>query len=362
MSERLKILLLFAGIQAACLGFGLWMQDQFVVAAARWNQQQQGTGDATATPSSEALLEAMSGVRMLTFLWVCGLQSVVTYLCLTRMLVEHSERESALDEQTLLKTKELVRTRDAIIFGLAKLAESRDPDTGQHLERIALYSTRLATAMRRSPRFRGQVTPAFVRTIGVSSALHDIGKVGIEDSVLLKPGRLDDDERFRMQIHTSLGGECIRQIEKRLGNSNFLQMAREIALWHHEHWDGNGYPSGKAGDDIPLAARIVAVADVYDALRSQRVYKEAYTHDRCVNIIRGAAGKQFDPEIVDVFLAIELQFEEISQRYAEPDEGHFSLAESSDLRVRSQLPDQMTPMEERLLTHTLEKESFSVLP
>ncbi len=362
MSERVRILLFFATAQAACLGFGLWMQDQVVVAAAQWNTQQDGVVTGAEAVTAPALLDAMTGARLLTFLWICGLQSVVTYLCLTRMLVQHSQRESELDEQTLLKTKELIRTRDAVIFGLAKLAESRDPETGQHLERIALYSTRLAMALRRHSRLRHQVSSAFVRTIGVSSALHDIGKVGVEDAVLLKPGRLDNDERFRMQIHTSLGGECIRQIEQRLGNSNFLQMAREIAFCHHEHWDGNGYPAGTQGEEIPLAARIVAVADVYDALRSRRVYKDAYPHETCVNIIRSQAGKQFDPEIVDVFLAIELQFEEISLRFCEPD-GALTVHHDVEGRAARSFPhEHMSPTDEVLLTQTLDTGSFSLKP
>lgn len=166
------------------------------------------------------------------------------------------------------------------------------------------------------PRYREVVTPAFIRLIGISSALHDIGKVGIEDAVLLKPGKLDTDERSRMQCHAAVGGECIRQIELRLGSSNFLQMAREIAYYHHERWDGEGYPTGLKETDIPLAARIVAVADVYDALSVRRVYKEAFPHEKCVNIIREQAGKQFDPSLVEVFLKIEAEFADIARRFS----------------------------------------------
>jgi response regulator RpfG family c-di-GMP phosphodiesterase len=252
-----------------------------------------------------------------SFLWIGGLQAIVAYLVLTRMHNEHTEKESRSQEVSVARAKELVRTRDAIVFGLAKLAESRDPDTGHHLERIALYSTRLAAALRRDRRFRDVVTPAFARSIGISSALHDIGKVGVRDSILLKPGKLTSDERAEMQTHATIGGECIRRIEQRLGTSNFLGMAREIAYSHHERWDGSGYPANLKGEQIPLAARIVAIADVYDALASQRAYKGSYPHEKCVEMIRKEAGRQFDPHLVGIFLSIEDQFQAISQRFRE---------------------------------------------
>jgi len=141
--------------------------------------------------------------------------------------------------------------------------------------------------------------------------------VGVSDDVLLKRGKLTADERRHMQTHTTLGGECIRQIEKRMGNSTFLAMACEIAFHHHERWDGAGYPAGLEAETIPLAARIVAIADVYDALVSRRVYKEAFEHQKCVEMIRCEGGKQFDSDLIDVFLSIEGQFRAISDRYRE---------------------------------------------
>lgn len=146
--------------------------------------------------------------------------------------------------------------------------------------------------------------------------MHDIGKVGIEDRILLKPGPLTAGERTRIQEHSGIGGECLREIEQRLGSSNFLQMAREIAFAHHERWDGTGYPNGLKGEAIPLAARIVAVVDVYDALSSRRVYKGPRKHEECVSIIRQAAGTQFDPDLVAVWLKLEGRFREIARRYA----------------------------------------------
>jgi putative two-component system response regulator len=170
--------------------------------------------------------------------------------------------------------------------------------------------------MRRHPKFRNLITRSFVNSIGIGSALHDIGKVGVEDAVLLKPGPLTSDEYRRIQQHTVLGGECIRQIQRRVGDPMFLELSREIAMHHHEKWDGSGYPQGLAGEEIPLAARIVAIADVYDALSVRRVYKDPYPHEVCVEKIRKDAGRHFDPDLVEVFLAIQHQFEEIAARFA----------------------------------------------
>jgi putative two-component system response regulator len=267
--------------------------------------------DATAS----ALFQAMPAISVMTLIWTCALTGVAIHVILARShdRAERARKRSAAD--TLRQAQNLIRTRDAVIFGLAKLADSRDPETGDHLERISVYCTTLASALRRQPDFARHVTPATLRLIGISSALHDIGKVGIEDAILLKRGRLTDAERERMQIHTIIGGECLRKIEQRLGGSNFLQMAHEIAVGHHEWWDGTGYPHGLAGEAIPIAARIVALADVYDALSSRRVYKRAYTHEECLEIIRDQSGKQFDPGIVEVWMTVEGKFREIAKQY-----------------------------------------------
>jgi len=257
-------------------------------------------------------LPAVSGV---TLLWICVLLGIIVYMILARFYeqLERDRTKSAAD--ALRQNRALVRTRDAVIFGLAKLAESRDPETGDHLERICAYSTTLASALRRRPKFRDRITPAFVKLIGISSALHDIGKVGIEDCILCKPEGLIPDEQERMRAHTTIGGQCLKEIERRLGSSNFLQMASEIALAHHERWDGTGYPKGLAGEQIPLSARIVAVADVYDALSSKRVYKEAHCHTACVEMIRSEAGTRFDPDIIQAWLEIEPRFLDIARQY-----------------------------------------------
>jgi HD-GYP domain-containing protein (c-di-GMP phosphodiesterase class II) len=326
MRKVVKPLCLLIMLQGVCLAAGLLIHDRFLISAARWNEPL-GYGppanataaiDATPVPADTArLFAAMPAAGAMAFVWTISLQAAIAYFLLARLQGEHSRRQSKSDEQSLHHTRDLLRTRDAVIFGLAKLAESRDPETGHHLERISLYSTRLAAAISRDPRYSRVITPGFVRLIGISSALHDIGKVALEDSVLLKPGELTPAERFKMQLHVEVGADSIREIERRLGASNFLEMAREIANSHHERWDGAGYPNGLSDEQIPLAARIVAIADVYDALTARRVYKEPFPHAECVEIIRREAGRQFDPELVEIFLDVAPQFEEIAQRFAD---------------------------------------------
>ena len=263
----------------------------------------------------ESLQAIQLPVSAISFLWIGGMQAAVMFLFLSRVRTRYQHaagRTTAVAEQ---RQRDLVRTRDAVIFGLAKLAESRDPETGHHLERIASFAVALCNELRANSRFRDTITPEFIRNIAISSALHDIGKVGIEDAILLKPGALTEEEREQMQQHTLIGGDCLQSIERRLAGSNFLEMAREIALYHHEHWNGEGYSRGISGEQIPLPARIVAVADVYDALSVRRVYKEAFPHEKCVEIIREASGRQFDPEIVNAFLRIENQFQRIAEKF-----------------------------------------------
>ena len=264
--------------------------------------------EAAAAPLVQALLP--TGVVAL--LWTVTLLSLTVYLIMKRYdeRLDHERAESA--SGVLRQTQRLIRMRDAVIFALAKLAGSRDDETGSHLERLSDYSTLLASALRHHPKFADQATPAFVSLIGLSAVPHDIGKVGIEDGILRKPGRLTPAERERMEMHTVIAGKCLEEIAERLGSSNFLEMAREIALAHHEHWDGTGYPNGLRGEEIPLSARVVAIADVYDALSTPRVYKDALPHEQCVAMIRAAAGQQFDPDLVEVWLTVESKFREIA--------------------------------------------------
>jgi putative two-component system response regulator len=210
-----------------------------------------------------------------------------------------------------------LETRDLMIFGMAKLAESRDRDTGSHLERVRMYCRIIADHLATLPRFARIVDREFVRLIFATSPLHDIGKVGIPDAILLKSDRLTPAEFEVMKSHTLIGAQTLDAALKEFPEAKFLSMARDIALSHHERWDGGGYPHGLSGQNIPLAARIVAVADVYDALRSARVYKKAQTHAAARETIVAGSGRHFDPEMVGAFLATEERFEAVAKRLAD---------------------------------------------
>ncbi len=210
-----------------------------------------------------------------------------------------------------------LESRETVIFALAKLAESRDPETGKHLERVQQYARALAQRLTHHPIYGDEVDGEFVRLVYQTSPLHDIGKVGIPDSVLLKPGRLSDQEFAIMKTHAAIGAATLEAALLRNPQARFLQMARDIAAAHHERWDGEGYPNGLVGEEIPLAARIVAVADVYDALTSKRVYKEASGHLVARNIIVNESGSHFDPVVVEAFLEVEQEFIDIGLALAE---------------------------------------------
>lgn len=211
-----------------------------------------------------------------------------------------------------------METRDVAIFALARLAESRDPETGQHLERVRTYARALAQEVADVPGLGDVVDGEFIRLIYATSPLHDIGKVGIPDNVLLKPGKLTPEEFTVMKRHATIGADTLDAAFKKYPRARFLQMAREIAAGHHERWDGKGYPCGLRGMDIPLSARIVSIADVYDALTSKRVYKDAFPHSEAVRIIREGAGTQFDPRLVEVFLRIAETWERVSAELRDP--------------------------------------------
>jgi putative two-component system response regulator len=237
---------------------------------------------------------------------------------LTTLLVNRYETNLAhshanLEVEVRRRTDSLLRTRNAVVFGLAKLAESRDCETGKHLERIQLYVTVLA---RELARFMPEIDEQYVADLAVASSLHDIGKVGVPDAVLLKPSRLTPAERSAMELHTRLGSECLAAIRAQLGEDDFLDLAQQIALSHHEQWDGRGYPQGLCGRQIPLAARIVALADVYDALTTTRPYKDALPHDQARDWIAARYATHFDPDVVEAFLKREDDFRQISSQNA----------------------------------------------
>jgi putative two-component system response regulator len=211
-----------------------------------------------------------------------------------------------------------LESRDLIIFGMAKLAESRDPDTGAHLERVRNYSCILARHLATQEKFAPVADANFVRMIYLTSPLHDIGKVAIPDCVLLKPSGLSDEEFGIMKEHTTMGAATLDAALAEYPEASFLVMAKEIALSHHERWDGSGYPNKLKGEAIPLCGRIVALADVYDALTSKRVYKGSFSHAVARSIITEGRATHFDPDIVDAFLRCESQFVDVGRRYGEP--------------------------------------------
>jgi putative two-component system response regulator len=210
-----------------------------------------------------------------------------------------------------------LETRDLAIFAMARLAESRDPESGAHLERVQNYSRLLAEDLSRLPTYRETVDENYIRLLYLTSPLHDIGKVAIPDHVLLKPGRLDAAEFEIMKTHTTLGAETLSAAIREFPDARFLRMAQQIALTHHERFDGNGYPCNLKGHDIPLCGRIVALADVYDALTSKRVYKSAMAHAVARSVILQDRGTHFDPDVVDAFVRCESKFLEIRNRFSE---------------------------------------------
>ncbi len=219
-----------------------------------------------------------------------------------------------LEEMVQEKIDEITASQMSTIFALAKLAESRDDDTGKHVERVQVYCNRLAEKMKENPQFKHLISPEFTRNLFHATPLHDIGKVGIPDAILLKPDRLTDEEFEVIKTHPTIGADTLEKVQGLYPNNVLVQTGIEIARYHHERWDGNGYPQGLKGDEIPLSARIMAVADVYDALRTERPYKPAYPHEKCVQIIKEGSGSQFDPKIIGAFLDIEKQFDTTHKR------------------------------------------------
>jgi putative two-component system response regulator len=230
------------------------------------------------------------------------------------------DKSAFLEREVEKRTGELTAIQDVTIQVMASLAETRDADTGNHIRRTQNYVAALAWQLQAHPRFSYYLNEANISTLYKSAPLHDIGKVGIPDRILLKPGRLTPEEFEIMKTHTTLGFDAIEQAEQALGiNVSFLTCAKEIALSHQEKWDGSGYPQGLAGDTIPISARLMALADVYDALISRRVYKEPMSHDEAVEIIVAGRAQHFDPDIVDAFIEIQDSFREIAERYADGD-------------------------------------------
>jgi putative two-component system response regulator len=219
-------------------------------------------------------------------------------------------------KQIMRQSEELHAIQNVTILAMTSLAETRDNETGSHIHRTQHYVKALAKKIQLHPRFAHQLDDYSIDLLFKSAPLHDIGKVGIPDRILLKPGPLTADEFDIMKRHTTIGKDAIEKAEaQNETHINFLKFAKEIAYSHHERWDGTGYPQGLAGNDIPLSARLMSIADVYDALINKRVYKSAFTHEKAMEIISAGRATQFDPDILDAFIEIESDFKAIAAQY-----------------------------------------------
>lgn len=211
--------------------------------------------------------------------------------------------------------KQLLQTENVTIFALAYQAEIRDLHTGQHLDRTAMYVKILVEELRKVPKYSIRLTDEYITDIVKSAPLHDIGKVGVPDSILQKPGKLTDEEFEIIKKHCEHGAYILKTAEKKLDFDSYLTIAIKLVNSHHERWDGKGYPHGLKWEEIPLCARIMSLADVYDALRSERCYKKSISHEESCSIISSESGNAFDPDIVDIFIKSEDKFLKVSENY-----------------------------------------------
>ncbi|MFQ5896461.1 MAG: HD-GYP domain-containing protein [Nitrospinota bacterium] len=264
-------------------------------------------------------MEDLAGTVSFLLLWLFVLSTAFLFHWY-RLLKEQNARyqlmNEKLEQEVEARTQRIEQVRDVSIFSLARLAESRDKMTGRHLERIQAYSRLLAEALAQHPRYAGYIDREYLEDLERSSPLHDIGKVGIPDHILLKAGRLTPSEFKTMKMHVLIGGDTLRRAEQNVKGESFLTLGKEIAYSHHERWDGGGYLRGLKGQQIPLSGRIVALADVYDALTSKRVYKEAADHAEARELIVREAGQHLDPEVVEAFLKVEPLFEHLQTELA----------------------------------------------
>lgn len=229
-------------------------------------------------------------------------------------LVDFKRLQDSLHDIIREQTRALRKTQVGTIMALADLAEWRDPETGEHIKRTQEYVQVIAQALSKSPKYASMLTPDYIEMLYMCAPLHDMGKVSISDAILLKPGKLTDEEFRTMQKHCEFGAQILRRSLERIGRDPFLEMAHQVARWHHDRWDGQGYPDGLKGEAIPLAARIMSVADVYDALISRRSYKRGFSHEEAVEIIVSDSGKRFDPDVIGAFLDVQPEIRAIAER------------------------------------------------
>lgn len=242
---------------------------------------------------------------------------ISTHLDLLRTRKQLQAMNDSLEQAVAQRTRELENTKDVAIYCMASLAETRDNETGYHIRRTQHYVKALAEEWRKLPGNQDLLSDNDISLLFKSAPLHDIGKVGVPDRILLKPGKLDEAEWEEMKMHATYGKEAIDRAEEELGSSTFLTVAKEIAYTHHERWDGSGYPRGLKGPEIPLSGRLMAIADVYDALISRRVYKGPFSHEEAIQNIASERGTHFDPVLVDLLLQNKDRFAAIAAQYAD---------------------------------------------
>ncbi|MCB9494143.1 MAG: HD domain-containing protein [Desulfobacteraceae bacterium] len=244
-------------------------------------------------------------------------------LRLKKHIEAHLEKQNLIKQNKLLKNKlmennkELALTRETIAEVLSALTECRDAETAGHLKRTSEYIKLIASELKRKNKFRDVLSDNYIKLLHKAAPLHDIGKIGIPDKILTKKGPLTTKEYEVMKTHTTLGRDAVKKAEGKLGDNPFLETAQEIAFTHQEKWDGSGYPQGLKGKKIPLSGRLMAIADVYDAMISKRVYKPAFSHDKSVKLMKQLKGIHFDPDITDTFISVSDEFKNISMKFAD---------------------------------------------
>lgn len=257
-------------------------------------------------------LDTVMHVHQQSINWIVRL---VIYVMIALVIGFFSDYYRQEYERRVKKEKEIAEAQMAMVYSLVKLAESRDDNTGAHIERVAKICQTIARRLRDLKKYQDYIDEDYINKIGQLSPLHDIGKVGIPDYILRKPGRLSAEEYELMKTHTTIGAKTLMEVKEKFPDHRFLDLAICITKFHHEKWNGTGYPLGLAGTAIPLSARIMAIADVYDALRSKRVYKEAVSHEESLRIIREGSCSFFDPEVVEAFMESENEIRTLFDQY-----------------------------------------------
>jgi adenylate cyclase len=248
-------------------------------------------------------------------MYISPLYPILAYISNFSLLsfLDFRREEQRLKE----KTRQQLTTQEVMLETIANITETRDPETGNHIKRTRSYVKILAEHIKSKPAYGDMVDDAYIEHLVQSAPLHDLGKVGVPDHILLKPGELSAGEFEEIKKHTQCGKRVIDTAQAKLGDASFLRVAGEMALTHHEHWDGTGYPNGLKGDAIPLSGRIMAIADVYDAFSSGRLYKKGISHEKAVENILAKRGSQFDPQLIDAFMEIQKQFQTIAEQFAD---------------------------------------------